>query len=60
MPETIRFVASAACGVETAANRHALDSNASPLTDAVAECEFRPESAAGIDVDAKLVFAVCQ
>jgi len=31
---------------------------ASPLTDAMAECEFRAEAPAGIDVDAKLALAV--
>lgn len=44
MPETIRFVASASSGVETAANRHALDPNAPPLADAMAEGEFRAQA----------------
>lgn len=56
----IRFVVSATYGAETAANRHALDPNAPPFTDAMAEGEFRAQAATRLHVDAKLAFAICQ
>lgn len=58
MPEAIRFVASADRGVETAANRQVLDPNAPPLTDTVAEGEFRAQTTTRLHVDAKLALAV--
>lgn len=57
MPEAIRFVASAGRGVETAANRQVLDPNAPPLTDAMAEVEFRAQATASIGVNAEIALA---
>ena len=58
MLDAIEVPAAPIHGVLPAANRRVSEPTASPLTDAMAECEFRAEAPAGIDVDAKLALAV--
>ena len=58
MRDAIGFVASAGCGVETAANRRGSDTNSAPPANAMAEREFRAEAPARIAVDPKVALAV--